>query len=912
MELGTTKLKLTGGAGASGGAEPAEDVPAADVTAARPVPGRAEPAPTPGDAWLRVVAGNAVGTTISLTEEPFTIGRAEEGTGGLAGDPELSRRHTRVSRVEGRIVVEDLGSTNGTFVNGLRIPAPTVIEPGDVLWIGTTTLTVTTPERPVPDVAPVEPPPPRAESGLIGRFAALSDRNPKRVLTFVGILFLISLPLGGPVATLLGAENAFDDPQAESVKVSDRVADATGEERSPQVIALLRDAPVDSSETRQRVDRIVEEMRKEPLVSRVASFYSTDDQSFVSKDGRSTFVAAFFKSADESELEDAATKINEEISDPPNVRVGGAAVTGTEVAEQVGMDLGKAEGMAFPILFILSLFVFRGVVAALMPLFVGMLTVLTTFLVLRIINEFYALSEFALNVVIALGLGLAIDYSLFVVMRYREELAKIGEGRWRPWRGGHRGHIGGPLGSTPPGARSSTARSRCRSRSPSLALFPQPFLRSMGIGGAVCALVAVAMSLLALPALLAVLGPRINSLAPQRWKQSAQRTARQERRGRLVPALAVRDAQARPRRNGLERAFLILLGIPALGIQFTGFDSRWCRSTSTRAGGRRAHHEFRSNPSPEITVLAQAPRSAEPEVESLVAELRKAPGVNPTRPAASAAARRPVEHHPPADRLRAPGPHGGSRRVRPRAKIPGSPVASRRRYGQLPRPPREHLLPPPGGDPDPLPAHDRRAVPHDRLGRAPAQGRAHELALAHGRVRHPGADIPEGQPRGVARLREPRRGRPDPARPPVRDRLRARHRLCGLPAHTHPRGPRGRRMDRDSVAIGIERTGRIVTQAAMLFCVAIAAFATSSVIFIKEVGVGTAFAVILDATIIRAFLVPSLMALLGARNWWAPGRFAACTRRSASAKAERRSADSTKGLGCRDCTSTQVRPRAGR
>ena len=75
----------------------------------------------------------------------------------------------------------------------------------------------------------------------------------------------------------------------------------------------------------------------------------------------------------------------------------------------------------------------------------------------------------------------------------------------------------------------------------------------------------------------------------------------------------------------------------------------------------------------------------------------------------------------------------------------------------------------------------------------------------------------------------------------------------------------------DSVAYGLERTGRIVTQAAILFCVAIGAFATSSVLFIKEIGLGTALAIIIDASVIRAFLVPSLMALLGRRNWWAPG-----------------------------------------
>ena len=76
--------------------------------------------------------------------------------------------------------------------------------------------------------------------------------------------------------------------------------------------------------------------------------------------------------------------------------------------------------------------------------------------------------------------------------------------------------------------------------------------------------------------------------------------------------------------------------------------------------------------------------------------------------------------------------------------------------------------------------------------------------------------------------------------------------------------------DREAVAIGLERTGRIVTAAAVLFCVAIGAFATSQIIFIKQVGLGTAIAVLLDATIIRALLVPSLMELLGKWNWWAP------------------------------------------
>ena len=77
--------------------------------------------------------------------------------------------------------------------------------------------------------------------------------------------------------------------------------------------------------------------------------------------------------------------------------------------------------------------------------------------------------------------------------------------------------------------------------------------------------------------------------------------------------------------------------------------------------------------------------------------------------------------------------------------------------------------------------------------------------------------------------------------------------------------------EREAIAAGLERTGRVVTAAALLFCVAVGSFATSSIVVVKELGLGTAFAVLLDATIIRALLVPALMALLGRRNWWAPG-----------------------------------------
>jgi uncharacterized membrane protein YdfJ with MMPL/SSD domain len=107
-----------------------------------------------------------------------------------------------------------------------------------------------------------------------------------------------------------------------------------------------------------------------------------------------------------------------------DVIAGGAAEANPAVGEQVSEDLARAELIAFPVLFLLSLWVFHGVVAGLLPLGVGLLTIMGTFLTLRLVDEATLLSIFALNLTIALGLGLAIDYSLFVVSRFREELER--------------------------------------------------------------------------------------------------------------------------------------------------------------------------------------------------------------------------------------------------------------------------------------------------------------------------------------------------------------------------------------------------------------------------------------------------------------------------------------------------------
>ena len=195
--------------------------------------------------------------------------------------------------------------------------------------------------------------------------------------------------------------------------------------------------------------------------------------------------------------------------------------------KQTESDLRRAEMLAFPLLFLLSLLFFRSLVAALLPLLIGGLAIVGTFLVLRIASEFGSISIFALNLTTGLGLGLAIDYSLFIVSRYREELARRGidsagaggrTERWEALRATMR-----TAGRTVLFSSITVAAALA-----SLIVFPQRFLYSMGIGGSLVALLAAAVALIVLPAVLSILGPRVNALAP-RFPPAPRRARRASR-----------------------------------------------------------------------------------------------------------------------------------------------------------------------------------------------------------------------------------------------------------------------------------------------------------------------------------------------------------------------------------------------
>lgn len=845
---------------------------------------------------------------IAIGAAPFVIGREPEpadSAGAFEADEQLSRHHARIWQDGEQLTIEDLGSRNGTFVNDQRIGGPTRLQSGDRIRVGNiklrldaddpartvmratpadatvartvlsgapevTVARATAPAGATAVASPAEPsgaappPPPARKRSMPGRFAALTQTHPGRWLIAIIIFTSVASAFGAPVAGMMHANNPFNDPSSESVQVEHQLGAATGELPGAQVIALLPSpGGPGSAATRARVASVASVIKQERDVSRVQDFYSTRSPGFFSRDGKLTYVAAYLKNISDKERDDAAKRLKSSVGKLPGVQLGGPAIAGEQVGEQSIKDLGLAEALAFPILFAISLWVFRGLVAALMPLFVGTIAIMVTFLALRIVNGFHDLSVFALNVVIGLGLGLAIDYSLFIISRYREELAKVGSDGSGPAGRAALMRAVDTAGRTITYSACTVALALA-----SLCIFPMPFMFSMGLGGAITALAAVITSLIALPAMLAVLGPRINAISPKSWQRAAVRTASNEHQGpwyRLSQAV-----MRRPVAVALASvAVLIALGIPATGIKFTGVDARDLpTSLSSRQVADDFATRFASDGTSDITAIVRAPGGAA-QVDALAARIRRLPGAT--------AQGRPPHALPNGYFTFEVMPKAGPLNGRTIDLVKA--IRSQAGPQVLTSGTTSSFL-------------DQK---HTISSRLPIVAvllcvlTALVLFLMTGSVILPIKSLVMNFLSLVAAfgivviifqhgflhsfLGFKSLGAIDLSQPvlifAVAFGLASDYGVFLLTRikEAHDAGM----SNTDSVASGLERTGRIVTQAAVLFCVAIGAFATSKVVFLKEVGVGTAFAVIIDATIIRALLVPSLMALLGERNWWAPG-----------------------------------------
>ena len=284
-----------------------------------------------------------------------------------------------------------------------------------------------------------------------------------------------------------------------------------------------------------------------------------------------------------------------------------------------------AEMLAFPILFLLSLLFFRSAVAALLPLLIGGLAIVGTFLLLRLANELVDVSIFALNLTTGLGLGLAIDYSLFVVSRYREEIAKVGPGAEAMKR------TLNTAGRTVLFSSITVAVALA-----SLMVFPQRFLYSMGLGGMLVALLAASIALTVLPAVLALLGHRVNAGAPRFLQRRAERDATVTEAGfwyRLSRFVMRRPIPIAT----VTAAILIVLGIPFYSLKFTSVDAQVLpESASARQVDNVMRAQFPPfHDTPNLLVVEHATPSSLATISREVSHVKGIAEVRPPQPLAN-------------------------------------------------------------------------------------------------------------------------------------------------------------------------------------------------------------------------------------------------------------------------------------
>ena len=689
---------------------------------------------------------------------------------------------------------------------------------------------------------------------MFDALARLADGKARRVGLLAIAFLLLAGALGGSVAERLDPYGA-DDPATEAVQAREALQ-AAGH-RVPGAIIVVEGAPVAKPATRARIVALERELRARRDVESVTGYYDTRSRDFVSEDGSATYLAVALRPTDDKQWQEAGAAIAERLSGRPGVTVGGAAVAQEQVNKQVEKDLQTAEMLAFPLLFLLSFLFFRSLVAALLPVMIGLLAIVGTLLILRLASEFGSISIFALNLTTGLGLGLAIDYSLFVVSRYREEIAKDGPGLAAMRR------VMATAGRTVFFSSLTVAAALA-----SLLVFPQRFLYSMGLGGSLVVLLAAAVSLTVLPAVLTLLGTRVNSLAPRALQRRAEADSRPDEQGfwyRLSRFVMRRPAPVAT----LSALLLIAMGLPFLGIKFNTVDPTVLPES---ASARKAYDTVSAKfPPYRETPIWVAVEGAGPKGSArLAARIRRTEGVAAVAPPQPLGGGLTAIQTFSASSMVSEASQSTVERIRDLAEPPGATVQV-------------------GGATADFVDFQGSLTRHLPIAFAIiVVATLVILFLMTGSVVLPIKSLlmnilnlsavfgllvlifQDGRLEGF--LDYTSTGAIEQTMPillfAVAFGLSTDYAVFLLSRIKEARDNGA--SDSECVAIGLERTGRIVTAAALLFAVAIGAFATSQIIFIKENGVGTALAVLIDASIIRAFLVPSLMELLGKWNWWAP------------------------------------------
>ncbi len=697
-------------------------------------------------------------------------------------------------------------------------------------------------------------------------------------------LVLIALPVsalyGGGVHDKL-SPGGFLDPGVESSRAAEAIAKQFPSAAQSDFVIMVtaKRGTVDSPAVRAAGNAVTERLRRAPGVLRASSYWSIGSlPPLRSRDARQALIFASLRGSDDDKIDLAEELAPKFETDGKVVSTGvtGVAVVTHQLSEQAEKDLQRSDLLTAPFTFVALIVVFGTLIAAGLPLGVALLSVLGTFVFLTILSQLTTVSVFSLNLATGLGLGLAIDYSLFVVSRYREELAR---GVSVPVAIGRSMQTAGRTVAFSAGTVAISLMS--------LAIFPIPYLRSFAYAGVAVVALAAVSSIVVLPAFLAILGARIDRLRLFKVREVSEGGAWRRQADRVM---------AHPVPYAVTVSLLlILLAIPFLQLNLGLSDDRvGPKDMSSRVVTDQYRKNFASREADALSVSVPDadPQADREEIDRFARDLAILPGVARVDALTGEylVIDRRVVALPPVEVAQRFAPPPGQRGTFLSVVPDFEPLSSR----------GEQLVEQIRSTPAPfdfsVAGLSARLVDTKEsvVSRLPlvlglvALATFVLLFLMTGSLLIPikalvlnmlsltatfGATVWIFQEGHLAdQLHFTPTGTIDVFTPILMFCI-----AFGLSMDYEvfllSRIKEEYDLERDNeraVSIGLQKTGRIVTAAALLLTIVFIGIATSEVALVKAFGVGLGIAVIVDAFLIRATLVPAFMRLAGRLNWWSP------------------------------------------
>jgi RND superfamily putative drug exporter len=679
-------------------------------------------------------------------------------------------------------------------------------------------------------------------------------RRKKSVFAIYLVGILLAGAIGSGVFSRLES-GGYSDPNSDSYKAYEYLQDVFKVEDPSVVLVIESDKAASDPTVFASVAQLESKIQSENHVGKTLSYWSTGGApTLLSKDGKAGFLFIYSDKSDWGVIQQLGKEIQKKYDgqfQDLKVYASGTGVFAHSINTKISNDLKLAESISIPLTFILLAFVFGGLVASAMPLVVGVSAILGSFLIMYLLTLFTGVSVFALNLITGLGLGLGIDYSLLIVNRFREEL-----------------HAGKSVEDSIVNTVTTAGKTVFYSGLTvvltlvALVMFPQMFLKSFGYAGVTVVIMAVLGALIALPALLAMLGNRIDKAVVRKSAITPSEDGRWADTARFVMRKPISVVV-------LSLIILTVLAAPVKNIVFSQVDSRVLPASNPAATAARVILErFPGQEGNPIEIIVPKGALMGTQINQYTTEIAQVPGIV-----------RIGDSQVAGDDVRVTAIHSMGPRTPEAQDLIMKIREIRAPEGTLIGGVAADYTDTQNGTAKTLPwallwiaigvmillfvftgsiILPIKAILLNILSLAATLG-AVTWIFVEGHLKWLVGDFTVTgalDTGSVILIAVVTFGLSMDYEVFLLSRIKEEHEAG--------------KSNIESVATGLQRSARIITAAAGLLAIVFASFMLSGVTSIKMLGFGVAFAILLDASLVRALLVPALMRLFGERNWWAP------------------------------------------